>query len=240
MDPNELMQAIENKRFRRVLNGYKADEVDRYLRKIGSRYREVYMQKERLEQELNLYKQQETALKMALIRAEQVADSVKEKAKQEAGGIIKNVFENVDKLNDRLKISQLLYEEETYRLTENFYSVIRKHIEQIEFELMAESNSFFSRVHQELNPQFEIEGLDLYDSREKREQLDNSRRNWLEKEEAILVGCRLQDNLLDEHQEILFPKETIITPDIIRLAIEKGLYGNLIMAVEDTSVMEGI
>jgi cell division initiation protein len=81
---------ITNKRFRRVLRGYRTSEVDEFLSEIGADYEAVVLENARLreqvaqmQQELDRYRSIEEAMKEALVLAQRTADELRANAHRE-------------------------------------------------------------------------------------------------------------------------------------------------------------
>ena len=87
---------IQNKEFRKGVHGYRVEEVEKFLEIVVKDYEIIYGENhelrqtiQRLEKELNQYKQLESTLQQTMVIAQQTADEVKLAAKQQAELIIR-------------------------------------------------------------------------------------------------------------------------------------------------------
>ena len=88
---------IENKRFRKALNGYNSTDVDDFLEELTRDYEKLYKQVtesqdkiEELKRSLVHYQDIENTLQSTLMMAQKASDEVKDVAQKQADQIIKD------------------------------------------------------------------------------------------------------------------------------------------------------
>lgn len=259
MNPKNLAQELNSKRFRRAFRGYQPREVDHLLAEMLDRYRTLYNTKSELEAKLSAFQEQEDILRGALIRAEEVASESRRKALAEADAIRERAQEEVARIQKALEEKVLLLEEETetYRqkvhqrffgyerearlLLDRFYMLVRRHVDALDQEISGEVQKLLRRLDTEIDsipkpsPEVLAEVAVMGKEKEAEENPPAAEDDkWREKEESLLVGYLLQSDLCDESGQLVVPKSTVVTPDLIANLIERGLYGELVAAIESS------
>ena len=114
---------IENKKFsKRAINGYSTEEVDDFLDELTVDYEKLYKEAseskqmiEKLNADLEKYKQMESTLQNTLLMAQSTAEDVKNVAKQQAEMIINEAQsaakEELLKLDSDIKIKEKALED---------------------------------------------------------------------------------------------------------------------------------
>ena len=114
---------IENKKFsKRALNGYSTEEVDDFLDELTVDYEKLYKEAsdskqtiEKLNADLEKYKQMEATLQNTLLMAQSTAEDVKNVAKQQADIIINEAQsaakEELLKLDSDIKLKEKALED---------------------------------------------------------------------------------------------------------------------------------
>lgn len=121
---------IENKKFsKRALNGYSTEEVDDFLDELTIDYEKIYKEAsegrktiEKLNGELEKYKQMESTLQSTLLMAQSTAEELKNTAKQQAESIVSEaetaaraeigkIDENIEAKRRELEEMQKKYED---------------------------------------------------------------------------------------------------------------------------------
>ena len=114
---------IENKKFsKRAINGYSTEEVDDFLDELTVDYEKLYKEAseskqmiEKLNADLEKYKQMESTLQNTLLMAQSTAEDVKNVAKQQAEMIINEAQsaakEELLKLDSDIKLKEKALED---------------------------------------------------------------------------------------------------------------------------------
>ena len=114
---------IENKKFsKRAINGYSTEEVDDFLDELTVDYEKLYKEAseskqtiEKLNADLDKYKQMESTLQNTLLMAQSTAEDVKNVAKQQAEVIINEAQsaakEELLKLDSNIKLKEKALED---------------------------------------------------------------------------------------------------------------------------------
>ncbi len=123
---------IENREFKRTLNGYNRDDVEDFMSILLVDYEKLYKEcaasRERIETlttEVDSYKDKEATLHSALMAAQQTADSIRatageqgelilREAKAKANQIIRDANDEIKKLETRYR--ELMQQIESYKL----------------------------------------------------------------------------------------------------------------------------
>lgn len=249
MTPEYFEEIIRDKRFARALQGYNPGQVDRYLQKIMSYYWNVCNEKKELEKKISLYEEQDIHLRKALIRVEEVSEKIEEDALIEANKIrqqaieeaelirrgaienaelIKNkAIDEVEKFTQNLILNQKIYDDRTRKLIGNLYFIIRNKINRLQEELYGELKDY----SKELGSILQINQPNKEFETETKKQMNISLDKWKLKEEELLVGYDIKADIKDEIGTVVIPKSTIVTPEVINLLVEKGLYGELLTVI---------
>jgi len=219
---------------------------------VAATLEELAHAKSEAEKQLAAIEKQGELLRQALLRAEAVAQDTIAKAQEEAAAIRREaeaeaqherqaVENRLQQLEEeiaayRRTVSERFYscERELRALLDRFYLLVRRHVEALDREITSEVQSLVCRLETEIaqipKPTPEritiaaaaaIEGDATQPS------------TWQEKEEALLVGCVLQNDLHDPAGNVVAPKGTVVTPELVASAVEKGLYGELVAAVQE-------
>lgn len=134
---------IENREFKRTLNGYNRDDVEDFMSMILIDYEKLYKEcnasREKIEAltaQVEEYKAKEATLHTTLMTAQQMADSVRQTASEQgelilqearakANQIIRDANEEIKKLEQRYR--ELLQQVESYKLRVG--AIIRSQLE---------------------------------------------------------------------------------------------------------------
>ena len=141
---------IENKRFtRQTIKGYNTDEVDEFLDDLTADYEKIYKENkenkkllEKLQRDLEHYKNIEATLKDTLVMAQSTAEEVKNVAKQQADQIINEAKANAEKEAMSLENSINLKKKELEDINKQF-EVYKAKMESLlisQLELLKEIN----------------------------------------------------------------------------------------------------
>ena len=141
---------IENKRFtRQTIKGYNTDEVDEFLDDLTADYEKIYKENkenkellEKLQRDLEHYKNIEATLKDTLVMAQLTAEEVKNVAKQQADQIINEAKANAEKEAMSLENSINLKKKELEDINKQF-EVYKAKMESLlisQLELLKEIN----------------------------------------------------------------------------------------------------
>ena len=108
---------IENKRFRKALNGYNSTDVDDFLEELTRDYEKLYKQVtesqdkiEELKKSLVHYQDIENTLQSTLMMAQKASDEVKDVAQKQADQIIKDAETTLGLQTEIINKSQELEE----------------------------------------------------------------------------------------------------------------------------------
>lgn len=253
MTPEQLEAEIKNFRFRRSLFGYRRKEVEKCMAGLLERYRAVYAEKEALGAKLAAYEKQEEMLRRALIRAEEAAEAIKREAEKKAEALraqaasaaasarkeaearLEAMEKEVDDYRQKLYQRYYSYERESRLLLDRFYSLVRRHIDALEKEVISEVQSFVRRVDEDIasipRPAMPTLLETAAATRETSKSEEAAGDDWQEKEEALLVGNALLADIYDEQGQLAVRKGTVVTPELIRSLTARGLYGELVAAI---------
>jgi len=234
---------FENKTFARGLRGYDVQEVDNFINELLEFCYSLENQNKTLQGKVEAYNQQEEFVKEALIAAQQTAAYIKSTAENIAKDIQSNaekdaleLFKNTEKetqiYRDSVYKCFYSYERELRLVIDHFYSLARNHMHQLEKSLSQEIQTVVSRFDNDYNnlPKFSISIKSNKDSNVKANLISDK---FKEKEYSILLGRLINRDILNPEGYIVVKKDTVITPEVITTLIRKGLYGELIEAVEN-------
>lgn len=100
-----LPKDIKKTDFKKTIRGYDANEVDAFLETVSLRYERLYDENISLEEkvkvltsDIDLYKENETTLQKAIVKAQDLADEILGNAKKRAENIIKEAELNAQKI----------------------------------------------------------------------------------------------------------------------------------------------
>lgn len=248
MIPNYFEELIKDKKFDYSIKGYNQHQVDRYLKKMISYYRNVFTEKEELEKKILKYEQQDKYLRKVLLRVEETseevigealkdANKIKQQAKEEAEQIkqeaisaaqlikMKTIKEREQHLQNLIN-SQKLYEEITKKFIGNLYYTVRSKFNSLQEDLLNELNDYTGSLEDTEMYLHSIEKVNKENINQ-----DSLIEDWKFKEEELLVGCKIKNNITDSAGNVIVSGSTIVTPEVIELLIEKELYGELVIAI---------
>lgn len=248
MIPEYYEEIIRSKKFDHSLQGYNQKQVDRYLQKMIVYYEKVCKEKKELENKIIEYEKQDKHLRKALVRVEETTEEVKGKAQNEALRIIKkaekdaeniineairnaerirnNTFYEQEKLNSKIKEHNQLYEYQTKKIIGTIYNKVRTSINSLQEDLFKDLKDYIM----DLESTIQTTDVDIKDnSKVKKNSIGIDK--WRLKEEQLLVGYEINKDINDSNGNIIVPKNTVVTPDIIQLLIEKEVYGELFSAI---------
>ncbi len=248
MIPEYFEEIIRNKRFDRTIQGYNPKQVDRYLQKMIFYYSKSCNEKKALEEKIIEYEKQDIHFRKALIRVEETTEEVKEKALKEAREIIEKAQKEADGIKKKslreaeiIKTNAIdegdryirnlihncrLYEDQTNKLVETLYSKVRSKIYNLQEDLSVELKDYIKILENKIQSTH----FNKYEYKKFFKQNKNSDR-WKQKEEELLVGYEIKKDIKDSKGEIVVPKMTVVTPEILQLLIDKEMYGELFTAI---------
>lgn len=254
MLPEEFEAILRNKEFGRSIQGYNPKQVDRYLKKMAVYYGDLYNKHKELLEKTARYEQEERFLRQALVRAEETAEEIREKARAEAGGILrqaqreaehirqeaaaaaegirKHTKEREEAFMKQLQQNRQLYEAESREWIGDLYYAIRSKMTGLQAELLEQAEQFTRMVGQIVSctdPQHPVLPSLHADRPVPLEAADM----WRRKEEELLVGYELKEDIIDGEGNVVCPRSSVVTPDMIRTLVDKELYGELLMAIGD-------
>lgn len=248
MTPEDFEEIIINKKFSYSIQGYNPKQVERYLKKMSSYYWKIYNEKQELQNKVIQYEQQDKYFRKFVIRSEEEyaeiidrasieAYKIKQKAKEEAEQIRQESLEEAK----RIKIQAIdagqeftqsfinnrkLYEDQTRELIGSIYNAVRSKINSLQDELSKELDSYTSILESTILSADSVNKVKLRNNKEV-----VTEGNWELEEEKLLVGYTLKDNIKDSQGNIVVSKSKVVTPEVIRLLVEKELYGELLIAI---------
>ncbi|WP_204501192.1 DivIVA domain-containing protein [Aquibacillus albus] len=250
MIPEDFEKIISQKKFSRSVQGYNPKQVDRYLKKMTGYYWELYEEKQTLETKISHYEKQDKYLSQALIRVEESSEKIKHQSKIEAEQIIqqakkdaehmkqeattcvqqlkKQVVEEQQAFVQQLNQNRKTYEEQTKGLIEGIYFAVRSKVNSLHEELNKELEDYVRTLEDTMQQTDYIENMKVETNKKM-----NTEDRWRVKEEELLVGYALKDDIKDNEGNIVVAKSTVITPNVIQLLIDKELYGELFAVIGD-------
>lgn len=147
---------IERAKFGKALLGYNREEVQTMLDKVGAELESLLVEQsglnaqiEKQNQELEVYRAQDSTLKEALLLAQRTADETRASAHKEAELIVQETLQKTDRLAHDLqaKITDLRWEVERLRLDkQKFLRGFRAMLEGYLHEVEEAENSEASRI----------------------------------------------------------------------------------------------
>lgn len=248
MNPDYFEEIIKNKRFDRSIQGYNSKQVDRYLQKMITYYLKVFNEKVELENKIIEYEKQDIHMRNILVRVEETTGEIKEKALDEAKKIIKKAKEEAEVIRkESLKNAEIIktqainegerylqnlfqncmnYEDQTKKLIGTLYYKVRRRISGLQEDLSEELNEYIKVLESTIN-------RTEHNKKEYKEinKQNNSIDRWILKEEELLVGYKIKENIRNISGKLVVPKETVVTPEIIKLLIKEEVYGELFTAI---------
>lgn len=232
---------LENIHFRKSFFGYKSKNVDIFTEKLVDGYNNLIIENNRLRDDLYDLKKREDQITKTLISAQNTSDKMILDAKKEAKSIItharkksKSIIEKTEEELDAEKntIYKNFYnsERELTMLLEEFYSLSRKHMDNLESEFMHKIKKKISTFNRSFDNIAILKNDIIQDIKTPEQRSIDT--TWKDKEYAVLLGQHIKMDILNSSKEVIFSKNTIITPDIIDNAIKKGYYGELVSSID--------
>jgi cell division initiation protein len=244
MLPKDFEEIVSNKQFNRTLQGYNPKQVDYFFYSLFSHYKDIYEQKTALEKTVIHFEKKEKYLNSAIIRAEQSTDKIKQSAKLEAECIIKQAEQEAERIRREALIDakrvreqainegqafveqhnnkHKLYKENTKSLIEGLYYSTRCKINSIQEDLLNQLENYSRLMEQSIDNSHE--GEPMKGSKDV---------DWKEREANLLVGKKVIKDILDKEGNIVVSTSTVVTPELLELLVEKGIYGELFSAISD-------
>lgn len=118
---------ITNKEFKKVIRGYRPEEVDEFLDRIAESYEALYKEnssvKEKLlniEEKINHYNKMENTIQNTLLLAQNASEQARENAKKESELIVKNANETAQRIIDKAHGDVLQITDEFERTKQEF------------------------------------------------------------------------------------------------------------------------
>jgi cell division septum initiation protein DivIVA len=249
MLPKDFEEIVGGKQFNRTLQGYNPKQVDHCFNSLISHYKDIYEQKNALEKTIINFRKKEKYLNSAIIRAEQSTDKLKQSAELEAECIIKQAEQEAEQIRrealidarrvrtqaiyegqafvEQHKNNHNLYKENTKNLIESLYYSTRCKINSLQEELLDQLEKYSKIMEQSIDNNHEIEQM------KGKKDVD-----WKEREANLLVGKIVNKDILDKEGNVVASKSTIVTPELLKLLVEKEIYGELFSAIGDEEVNE--
>ncbi|MGD9678365.1 MAG: DivIVA domain-containing protein [Vulcanibacillus sp.] len=249
MNPEYFEEIIKNKRFDRSLQGYNPKQVDRYLQKMTNYYFKVSNEKEELENKVKEYEKQEINMRNIFVKVEETTEEIKKKALDEAEIIIIKAKEEAEVIrNKSIKNAEtiktqatsegekhiqnliqncMIYEDQTKKLIGTLYFKVRRRISGLQEDLTVELNEYVKILESTINSTHHTKKTFNEISNQ-----NNSIDRWKQKEEELLIGYKIRENIRNNSGKIVVPKETVITPETIKLLIKEGVYGEVFTVID--------
>ncbi len=218
-------------KFKKVLRGYSPAEVDAFIQEMVYYYDILIEEKQKLLAEIKAYRRQKKYLSDLLIRSKQQVENILAEARQKARNLLIEAEQQRQKME--LDLIKSLQQKNTH-LVGKYFLLAQKHLDELEREFTGEMKNTFKQCSVEQNlPQgaiFEntIRTNSIF-GREKQATV-------VTEVEAILAGRTLERDIVDQNNNVILPKGTVVTPRIIEIIICKGLYGELIEALDSGQV----
>jgi len=255
LTPEELKNIVDSKRLKRSFRGYRSSDVDGLIAEFLNYYTRLYTEKSELEKRVAFYVEQEAILRNAILHSEQAAASIRADAEAEANNIVlnaqKQAMQKAEEMQEQIKRLEeevraykenvhkrfYTYEREARFLLDRFYKLVRNHVELLDKEITSEVQRMINNLDSEISslpkPSPDILSQATLSSEEIGELPSSySHRRWEDAEHALLVGCSLISDVRNSKGDVVVSKGTIVTPKLIEDLVSKGLYGELIEAIE--------
>lgn len=255
MTPEELENELNTNGIRRSFRGYRSSDVEALLAAALAHYARLYKEKTELAEKVLYYTKQEEIIRNAIIRSEQAAADIRAQAEVQAQDILANaqkqaqakaqelqekarqLEETIDNYKREVHKRFYFYEREARYLLDRFYRLVRTHVESLENEITLEVQKMITGLDTEISalpkPSLDLWPPDSSPGEDSSPQPPRHQpRQWEDEERALLVGYSLVSDLCDANGEVIVPKGTIVTPGLIESLISRGLYGELIEAIE--------
>lgn len=233
-------------KFNRTLKGYSIEEVNSFISNLITENEKLKNELARCKESLEDYTNQEKYIKSALVTAEQTASQIKLNAENEAKLIINKAEKERQELINKTVEETSQYKENIYKyfygyehdlrlILNNFYSKARNHIERLEKDFCKEIEDVIIKYENNYPKNFD----NIQESHVKIEEninLDPIENRWDKIDTSLFLGKQLKKDLCDASGNIIVEKNSILTPRLIENIIDKGLYGELLLAI--TSIEE--
>lgn len=169
---------INNKEFKKVLRGYKSEEVDEFLDEVVENYEEVFKENSRLKESLSRSKEQiehyekiQNTIQNTLLLAQNAAEQARENTQKEANIIIKSANDTAQKILDKSHSDVIQINDEYDKVKQEFIKFRAKFR-----NFMNTQTQTFNELERELTKNYSvskpIEELELIE--EKSIELSNS------------------------------------------------------------------
>lgn len=236
------VSGFETKKFSKGLRGYDPHEVDLFQKEVLTFCKQLEDENIALKEKITRYEKQEHFIQAAIIRAEQTAENTRTDAEQTAQSIRAQAEQTASHMIHQTEAETKAYRDQVYKcfysyerdlrlIVDHFYTLARKHMEDLEKELAAEIQSTISRFDGAYHTVPKLIFPDQLMTQSKETMLSISD-EFKMKEEALLLGRKLHQDISDPEGTVLAKKGTVVTPTLITNLIEKGLYGDLILSVD--------
>lgn len=141
ISPNEIM----NKKFDKGMKGYKTEAVEKYLETVADEMSSLISENKDLETKMNIlaekleeYKNDEDSLRVALLSAQRLGDSVIKEAKAKADAIVREATTKAERLAEatqrqieREQFTLLKLQKEVGNFKNRLMAIYKQHIELI-------------------------------------------------------------------------------------------------------------
>ncbi|MEF9984653.1 MAG: DivIVA domain-containing protein [Oscillospiraceae bacterium] len=141
ISPNDII----NKKFDKGMKGYRVEAVDKYLEEVASEMADCLSEKKDLETKIDIlaekleeYKNDEDSLRVALLSAQRLGDSVIKEAKSKADSIVKEATVKAERLAEATQkqiekehISLLKLQKEVGSFKNRLMAIYKQHLELI-------------------------------------------------------------------------------------------------------------
>jgi len=244
---------IENKTFNKGLRGYDVQEVNKFIVEVLDFCSNLETENKELKEKVEDYHSKEELIKEVLMAAQQTASDIKKdaentvrhiqisaentardiqtSAENKAKELIKSIEEDSKDYRDNVHKCYYSYERELRLIIDRFYSLSRNHMQQLEKTLTQEIQTVISRFDNDYNNLPKV-SISIKSSNKSSIKYNKGLDQFKEKEYSLLLGHVIQQDILDSEGCIVANKGTVITPEVIEDVIKRGVYGELIEAVE--------
>ncbi|EYE89714.1 hypothetical protein Q428_01010 [Fervidicella metallireducens AeB] len=228
-------------KFNRTLKGYSIEEVNSFINNLIAENEKLKNELTKCKELLEDYTNQEKYIKSALVTAEQTASQIKLNAQNEAKQIIEKAEKERQELIDKTVEETSQFKENIYKyfygyehdlrlILNNFYSKARNHIERLEKDFCKDIEDVIIKYENNYPKNFDYnQQCDV--NTEENIKLDSIEDRWDKIDTSLFLGKQLKKNLCDASGNIIVEKNSILTPRLIENIIDKGLYGELLLAL---------
>ena len=177
---------INNKEFKKVLRGYKSEEVNEFLDEVVENYEEVFKENSRLKESLSRsteqiehYEKIENTIQNTLLLAQNAAEQARENTQKEADIILKSANDTAQKILDKSHSDVIQINDEYEKVKQEFIKFRAKFR-----NFMNTQTQTFNELETELTKNYNvskpIEELELIE--EKGIELSNSNIEYIKEE----------------------------------------------------------